>query len=537
MDEWANAQKLVTALVESLEEFDWPQSEALTQRLIEEVGAKRQLFDEELATEALQALRRKRQFGPMMDLAKAFIASGRNEAEIHRQLAQAHIDHGAERGLEEAERILGALLFNPSTPAREIREARGLLGRIHKQRYVDASSRGEPPIPDDLRQAVVHYDAIFANDPTRLWHGINVVACLARAQRDGVDTGAVERKPPTELAREILAALQAVRAEKGKLRYWDRATSMEAHLAVGEWGKAIDDVRMYVRDLETDAFECFSTLRQLREVWQVHKGDGEAGPAIAGALESALLKRCGGEVQLQSSEIERGLQANFKGIPDLPLEWWRTGLERCAAIARIETLQGDSHGTGFLVRQGDFFGDGSNERLLLTNWHVVSENGQYPNSLRPEAARANFQAAGCAFLVAKQIVAYSRRLDATFLQLQNAEGLNGHCPIEPIPAPFNFDSRPRVYVIGHPGGRNLSFSIHDSIWLDTDGTKLHYRTPTEPGSSGSPVFDQESWVLLALHRAGLQQMKRLNAKPGTYQANEGHAIAAIQAAVKTARKS
>ena len=58
------------------------------------------------------------------------------------------------------------------------------------------------------------------------------------------------------------------------------------------------------------------------------------------------------------------------------------------------------------------------------------------------------------------------------------------------PGAFDFDSRPRVHVIDHPGGRDLSFSIHDSIWLDTDGTKLHYRTPTEPGSSGSAVFDR-----------------------------------------------
>ena len=88
-----------------------------------------------------------------------------------------------------------------------------------------------------------------------------------------------------------------------------------------------------------------------------------------------------------------------------------------------------------------------------------------------------------------------------------------------------------------PDNRGLSFSIHDSLWLDTDGTKMHYRTPTEPGSSGSPVFDPAEWTLVALHHAGLQQMPKLSGKAGTYQANEAFSVAAIQAALTTNLKS
>jgi V8-like Glu-specific endopeptidase len=47
---------------------------------------------------------------------------------------------------------------------------------------------------------------------------------------------------------------------------------------------------------------------------------------------------------------------------------------------------------------------------------------------------------------------------------------------------------------------------------------LRYRTPTESGSSGSPVFDQEFWTVIGLHHAALKTE------------NEAIAIRAIQEA-------
>jgi hypothetical protein len=47
------------------------------------------------------------------------------------------------------------------------------------------------------------------------------------------------------------------------------------------------------------------------------------------------------------------------------------------------------------------------------------------------------------------------------------------------------------------------------------------------------VFDQENWILVALHHSGTNKMARLNNQPGTYEANEGIAISAIQSAIRT----
>jgi V8-like Glu-specific endopeptidase len=95
------------------------------------------------------------------------------------------------------------------------------------------------------------------------------------------------------------------------------------------------------------------------------------------------------------------------------------------------------------------------------------------------------------------------------------------------------NSKQKVFIIGHPSGGGLVFSLNDNELLDHgDPTdfRVHYRTPTEPGSSGSPVFNG-LWELIALHHAGDALMERIHG-PGKYQANEGIAFRHIGPAIK-----
>ena len=73
--------------------------------------------------------------------------------------------------------------------------------------------------------------------------------------------------------------------------------------------------------------------------------------------------------------------------------------------------------------------------------------------------------------------------------------------------------------------RDLRGEGLDYHLLDYDDTRLHYRSPTEGGSSGSPVFDK-AWNLIGLHHAGSLEMRRLHG-PGVYPANEGIRLSAI----------
>lgn len=72
-------------------------------------------------------------------------------------------------------------------------------------------------------------------------------------------------------------------------------------------------------------------------------------------------------------------------------------------------------------------------------------------------------------------------------------------------------------------------AFQDNLLLGHKDPRVHYRTPTEGGSSGSPVFNRQ-WTLIALHHAGSQALTKLDGS-GKYPANEGIWIGAIIKAI------
>jgi V8-like Glu-specific endopeptidase len=140
-------------------------------------------------------------------------------------------------------------------------------------------------------------------------------------------------------------------------------------------------------------------------------------------------------------------------------------------------------------------------------------------------------------------------LDCALLRLKeqplNIKPLEIAKTIPPIPK-LATATRPRVYVIGYPGGKQLTFSFEDNYLLDheapPDGTppnpnvcRVQYRAPTEEGSSGSPVFEASRWRVIALHHAGdREKMPMLNGRAGTWPANEGIWIQSIVKAAAAA---
>jgi V8-like Glu-specific endopeptidase len=67
------------------------------------------------------------------------------------------------------------------------------------------------------------------------------------------------------------------------------------------------------------------------------------------------------------------------------------------------------------------------------------------------------------------------------------------------------DARPLVgdpvNIIQHPNGDSKQIALTSNDVLSIWGPRLFYRADTEPGSSGSPVFNQD-WKVIALHHAG-----------------------------------
>jgi endonuclease G, mitochondrial len=60
-----------------------------------------------------------------------------------------------------------------------------------------------------------------------------------------------------------------------------------------------------------------------------------------------------------------------------------------------------------------------------------------------------------------------------------------------------------VTIVQHPRGKKKQIALRENRVVDVLDNHLHYAADTEPGSSGSPVFD-DTWRVVCLHHASVQ---------------------------------
>jgi S1-C subfamily serine protease len=264
------------------------------------------------------------------------------------------------------------------------------------------------------------------------------------------------------------------------------------------------------------------------------------GRLLLPVLRAELLKREGGGVEISTSDLRTENRESFTADGKfekvfgadsyVTFEWYQTGIDRCRAVACVRKEMGEGFGTGFLVKGADLHPSLGEEFLLLTNSHVISDDAQVQGALRPDEAYISFEALGLNDYLVKEVIWTSppTELDATLIRLDRP--VTGVQPYPVAPRLPMADGKQRIYVVGHPKGGKLSFSLHDNLLLDHQAPRIHYRTPTEGGSSGSPVFNQQ-WRLVGIHHLGNSQMPKLNGQIGTYEANEGIWITSIKEAL------
>lgn len=544
-----DAREFRERLKEEVDTFNREAAAALCEQLIDHLSESGTLYPEEEAIATLSLLRSKRMFSLMQNVADALIQSGQDSYQIRRQYAQSLIDQGH---ITAANAVLDALISDTAADtsgkaAKENVEACGLKGRAYKQLYINARDRKAERVRAHLRQAVRQYYEVYASAPEKhLWHGINVVALLLLAHREGVD---IDGFPdPERTARESAETiLKLIEDKKGAAYQWDFATAVEACVALDRPAEAESWLGKYVRtqyenpEQYANAFEIASTLRQFEEVWQLDI-TSEAGKRILPVLRAELLKREGGELQLSAEDLR---PANSDPFPDRgeyeavfgdaafdSYQSLLVGMARARAVGRIQRRNAPrGHGTGFLVKGTELSEEYGEELVLLTNSHVISDDAdvrQRYEALHPREAFVIFEALGTTMYKVKELLWTSppHELDATIVRLEGRVDETDLYPLAEVMPVVNNEAR--VYIIGHPGGGQLTYSIQDNLLLDYQHPPgfIHYRTPTKPGSSGSPVFNRD-WDLIGIHHRGSETLRRLNEKPGTYQANEGVWIRSI----------
>jgi len=530
---WSDLPDVHKALGKALTAYDWPGAQAICRTLIGRMYEASDPCPEADAKAILAALRKKRRFELMTPVAEALILTGQNAPRVRRQYAQALIDQGL---LVAPEPLLQTLASESFEGDSQVAEAHGLLGRLYKQRFVNAARSGNRYARAYFERALAEYLQTYRLDPANnYWHGINVVALLHRGRADRYP---IHHAPdPDVLAREI----------QERLRYTDKssepfelATKVEVLVALRDFQGAQAAAVDYSNHPDADTFEVSSTLRQLEEVWRLTDGD-PPGSTILPLLRAAKLRGENGSAQLTAQSVGPELSKVKKARAELErvlgtdntvtLKWYETGLQRARSVARVERLNGKGHGTGWLVKASDFFPDRTGV-LLLTNAHVVNPEAS-GDGLAPDQAQANFQSAGTVVSFKPAVVWTSPpdRFDATFLEFDGAPPPTDAMPLSTRKVRLSVPP-PRLYIIGHPGGRDLELSLHDNKLLGCSDRLLHYRTPTEGGSSGSPVFEDTSWQVVGLHHAG-GTFDRLDGGLPPYEANEGIALRSIQDATRT----
>ena len=429
-------------------------------------------------------------------------------------------------------RLYTGLAADETAPRVDRIEARGGIGRCYKEMFLACTE------PDRgrrfLSRSLEAYLAAYLEDTDiYTWHGINAVALLARAARDGIQLPSGSPKAAA-LADDILRTVDSAPVPNT----WTEVTACEAAIALGRYDEAVERAEAFI-ETTPEGFTVAAFLRQLQKVWQLDTTTSP-GDDLLPVLRSALLTVNGGQVTVASTDLRAArladefgggrLEAILGADRYLSLTWYRTGLKRCRAVARIQT--GRRAGCRHRVpRRRPRPAPGP---TATRGRHQRSRRSRGPRPRpRPHVAFHGLDddpGRQARFRVARQWwyqPSADRGLDTTILEL------DGY-PQDVVPTPLAKGLPPkplshrRAYVIGHPGGSaQPQFSLQDNILLDYDHRVLHYRSPTEGGSSGSPVSDDE-WRLIGLHHAGGTGMPQLNRAGGTYAANEGITIDAIR---------
>ncbi|MFC5825615.1 trypsin-like serine peptidase [Nonomuraea insulae] len=251
-----------------------------------------------------------------------------------------------------------------------------------------------------------------------------------------------------------------------------------------------------------------------RDEAERRKERGEAfpdSPEMLAARTARLIRRNG-------LPVEAALEATRADVLDQPqmyerilgvakdLQSWSflpRGARAARTVARISVVENGREipiGTGFLV----------SPRLLLTNHHVLPDataagsviaefDAQVTVDNTPEVSR-RFVLAPDAFFVADAALDF-----ALVLVSPDADG-------RPAGETFGWNrlsvqtgklviGEP-VNIIGHPSGRLKEISIRENRLEARLDDFLQYQTDTEPGNSGSPVFNDQ-WEVTALHHSGV----------------------------------
>lgn len=492
----------------------------------------------EIPIKVAQKVRSGKHNEALKTLTDALNGFGHPDPWVRLMMAQGLIDTGA---ASTAIDILQRIKPDAKDKTTQI-ETSGLMGRAYKDLFLRVRGKREQRGNILMNLAIQHYsDAFTKSGKEDFWTGENLLALLRRAKDDGINVTA--GLDIGEIAAKITKQIE--RTPVKKRNYWQSATLAVVSVSQGNWDQASAHLSEALKSEKgVDAFALAGTIRQLDEWWDINQ-PGHDGIGLIAALQAKLLKTTGGDLRLSPEQMQSirdvpkgSFEKIFGANGPTTRKWLLRFLDAGASVGQITTALGGGVGTCFIVDGDKFHKDLAGERLILTNDHVVSPFPELYTSnppLRVDKAQAKFEVyseqQGLCEIAAKEIIWSSgaQDHDACLIRLKEdlPETLPG-LPIVPYVPIVDPSTEESIYIIGHPGGRSLSYSMQNNELINHNckteagevmPRQIHYVTPTEPGSSGSPALNADLDVI-GLHHAGGKYMRRLDGSDDTYPANE-----------------
>lgn len=202
-----------------------------------------------------------------------------------------------------------------------------------------------------------------------------------------------------------------------------------------------------------------------------------------------------------------------------PIAFLERGLEVARSVMYLSVQSGPQSwsGTGFLVAPG----------LGMTNHHVLPDTSALPGTIAKFNYQETFDGKSEPTDVFKAKVGglfhANQDLDYAVFEVENEPGQKwGYLPL----APRDIQQDERINIIQHPYGQPKQITFQNNLVEYVGGNVLQYVTATNPGSSGSPVLNDQ-WLVVGLHHSGGAIPEPTTGK--IYNRNEGILISKILA--------
>lgn len=190
---------------------------------------------------------------------------------------------------------------------------------------------------------------------------------------------------------------------------------------------------------------------------------------------------------------EDGLERQIESQPSLlDISFLERGLQLAPSVARLRVTLSDGayHGTCFRI----------GEDLLLTNHHVLFDRaGPAMKAVAWFGYERSFGGAERDHLAIDGLPgSIVGRADHDWAVIRTATAMPTEAEVIPLTGATPPKPLDRVYIIQHPSGGVKKIGMIHNVVVNVTDDLVQYRTDTEGGSSGSPVFD-ESWQVVGLH--------------------------------------